>query len=167
MNFIIAQWVGIITTVVALLSVQFKRVELILIGQIISNLLVALSYWLLGGMSGAWICILAAVQTVIIFFLDKANIQNKSRKKLFLLIFSERIISPKTSVRLFTEKGKDVGNMPAELCNAVAPLYDAGNLVIESASASFVDPISKRSRHAKQAILFVEMHAKLTAQETL
>ena len=66
---------------------------------------------------------------------------------------------------LFTEKGKDVGNMPAELCNAVAPLYDAGNLVIESASASFVDPISKRSRHAKQAILFVEMHAKLTASE--
>ena len=66
---------------------------------------------------------------------------------------------------LFTEKGKDVGNMPAELCNAVAPLYDAGNLVIEKASASFVDPISKRSRHAKQAILFVEMHAKLTAPE--
>lgn len=66
---------------------------------------------------------------------------------------------------LFTEKGKDVGNMPAELCNAVAPLYDAGNLVIENASASFVDPISKRSRHAKQAILFVEMHAKLTAPE--
>ena len=66
---------------------------------------------------------------------------------------------------LFTEKGKDVGNMPAELCNAVAPLFDAGNLVIESASASFVDPISKRSRHAKQAILFVEMHAKLTAPE--
>ena len=66
---------------------------------------------------------------------------------------------------LFTEKGKDVGNMPAELCNAVAPLYDAGNLLIEKAYASFVDPISKRSRHAKQAILFVEMHAKLTAQE--
>lgn len=86
MNFIIAQWVGIITTVVALLSVQFKRVELILIGQIISNVLVALSYWLLGGMSGAWICILAAVQTVIIFFLDKADIKNKSRKKMFLLI---------------------------------------------------------------------------------
>ncbi len=66
---------------------------------------------------------------------------------------------------LFTEKGKEVGNMPAELCNAVATLYDAGNLVIESASASFVDPISKRSRHAKQAILFVEIHAKLTAPD--
>lgn len=67
--------------------------------------------------------------------------------------------------RLFTQKGKDVGNMPAELCNAVAPLYDTGNLVIESASVSFVDPISKRSRHAKQAVLFVEMHAKLTVRE--
>ena len=65
--------------------------------------------------------------------------------------------------RLFTERGKDVGNMPAELCNAVAPLYDEGNLVINSATVSFVDPISKRSRHAKQAILFVEMHANLTA----
>ena len=63
--------------------------------------------------------------------------------------------------RLFTEKGKDVGNMPAELCNAVAPLYDDGNLVIKSATVSFVDPISKRSRHAKQSILFVEMLATL------
>ena len=65
---------------------------------------------------------------------------------------------------LYTQKGKDVGNMPAELCNVVAPLYDAGCLVIENASVSFVDPISKRSRHAKQAILFVEMHAKLNEQ---
>ena len=66
---------------------------------------------------------------------------------------------------LLTEKGKDVGNMPAEICNAVAPLYDEGSLVIESAKVSFVEPISARSRHAKQAILFVEMHAKLTAPE--
>ena len=63
---------------------------------------------------------------------------------------------------LFTEKGKDVGNMPAELCNAIAPLYDSGNIKINKAFVSFVDPISKRSRHAKQAILFVEMHAKLS-----
>lgn len=62
---------------------------------------------------------------------------------------------------LLTEKGKDVGNMPAELCNVVAPLYDEGYLVIESAEVSFVEPISMRSRHAKQAVLFVEMRAKL------
>lgn len=62
---------------------------------------------------------------------------------------------------LFTEKGKDVGNMPAELCNVIAPLYDNGELLIESAFVSFVDPISKRSRHAKQAVLFVEAHMEL------
>ena len=63
---------------------------------------------------------------------------------------------------LLTTKGKNVGNMPAELCNAIAPLYDNGTLSIEKALVSYVEPISKRSRHAKQAILFVEMQAKLT-----
>ncbi len=62
---------------------------------------------------------------------------------------------------LLTEKGKDVGNMPAELCNVVAPLYDEGCLMIEGATVSFVEPISRRSRYAKQAVLFVEMHARL------
>ena len=50
--------------------------------------------------------------------------------------------------QLYTEKGKSVGNMPAELCNAIAPLYDSGDLTFLGASASFVEPISKRSRHA-------------------
>ena len=67
--------------------------------------------------------------------------------------------------RLFTEKGHDVGNMPAELCNAIAPLYDEGVLVIEKASVSYVEPISKRNRHAKQAVLFVEVRAKVEMNE--
>lgn len=86
MNFVIAQWLGVITMVVALLSVQFKNVEYILIGQIISNVLVALSYGLLGGLSGAWICILAAIQTVIIYFFDKLEMTNREKKKSRLLI---------------------------------------------------------------------------------
>lgn len=55
--------------------------------------------------------------------------------------------------------------MPAELCNVIAPLYDNGELLIESAFVSFVDPISKRSRHAKQAVLFVEAHMELREQK--
>ena len=51
--------------------------------------------------------------------------------------------------------------MPAELCNAIAPLYDNGNLHFLGASVSYVEPISKRSRHAKQAMLFVELRMKL------
>ena len=62
---------------------------------------------------------------------------------------------------LLTSSGKDIGNMPMELCNAIAPLYDVGKLVFEAASVSFVEPISKRSRYAKQAILFVELRARL------
>lgn len=62
---------------------------------------------------------------------------------------------------LLTRKGQNVGNMPAELCNVIAPLFDEGCLVFEKASVSFVEPISTRSRHAKQAILFVELRAKL------
>ena len=58
---------------------------------------------------------------------------------------------------LFTAKGINVGNMPAELCNAIAPLYDEGLLTINEIKASYVEPISKRSRHAKQAVLFAEI----------
>ena len=62
---------------------------------------------------------------------------------------------------ILTKKGKNLGNMPAQLCNAIAPLFDAGNLVFQNAEVSFVEPISKRSRHAKQAMLFIELKAIL------
>lgn len=59
--------------------------------------------------------------------------------------------------RLFTSNDKDVGNMPAELCNAIAPLFDSGMLQFDESFVSFADPISKRPRHAKQAVLFVKL----------
>ena len=62
---------------------------------------------------------------------------------------------------LTTAGGKDVGNMPAELCNAIAPLYDAGLVEITDSEVSYVEPISKRSRYAKQAILFVKLEGKI------
>jgi len=63
---------------------------------------------------------------------------------------------------ILTSKGKSLGNMPAELCNVIAPLYDKDELRIDKAVVSFVDPISHRNRHAKQAVLFVELSCKLT-----
>lgn len=63
--------------------------------------------------------------------------------------------------RILTAKGHDVGNMPAELCNVIAPPYDEKTLSFESASVSFVEPISKRSRHSKQAVLFVDLHCRI------
>ena len=62
---------------------------------------------------------------------------------------------------LLDEKGRNLGNMAATLCNALAPLFDSGEAVITDSFVSFVEPISKRSRYAKQAILFVEVHISL------
>lgn len=60
-----------------------------------------------------------------------------------------------------TEKGNNVGHMPAELCNALAPFHDEGRLIIDSAEVSYVEPISRRSRHAKQAVLFVKLCGRI------
>ena len=64
---------------------------------------------------------------------------------------------------ILTIDNKDVGNMPAELCNAIAPLYDSGQLSILKAEVSYIEPVTKRSRYAKQAVLFIEMKCQLQA----
>lgn len=58
-------------------------------------------------------------------------------------------------------RGCNVGHFPAELCNVIAPLYDSGRLTIGNALVSYVEPLTKRNRHAKQAVLFVEVHCQL------
>jgi len=60
-----------------------------------------------------------------------------------------------------TMKNKNLGNVPATICNVLAPFYDEGLLEMKSFKVSYVEPISKRSRHAKQAVLFVEFIAVL------
>ncbi|MDO5401682.1 MAG: YgjV family protein [Eubacteriales bacterium] len=71
MNFVIAQWLGVATTVIALVGVQFKSINHILVSQILTNLLSALVFGLLGGFSGAWICVVAIVQTVTMFCFNR------------------------------------------------------------------------------------------------
>ena len=63
--------------------------------------------------------------------------------------------------RLLTSRDRDVGNMPAELCNAIAPLFDEGTLKFSNACVSYVEPLSKRNRHAKQAVLFVHLTCQI------
>lgn len=86
-SFFLAQAIGLITTVIAIISVQFKNVKLILISQIILNLLVATNFALLGGLSGAWICILAAFQTTLTYFIEKYCTKNATRIRNILLPF--------------------------------------------------------------------------------
>ena len=62
---------------------------------------------------------------------------------------------------LLTNTGKNIGNMPAELCNALAPLYDKEELTIIRVEVSFVDPLSKRNRHAKRPMIFILLEGKV------
>ena len=56
-----------------------------------------------------------------------------------------------------TTDGKSLGNMPAELCNAIAPLYDIGYLTIDNPTVSYLEKMKDRSRYAKQGVLFIKL----------
>ena len=62
---------------------------------------------------------------------------------------------------MIQNKTDSLGNLPAELCNALAPLYDAGCAVIKTATVSYIERIRDRSRYAKQGVLFVELQIQL------
>lgn len=85
MAFIIGQSISILALVISVAIVQFKDVKYILIGEIASNLTVALSFVFLGGMSGAWNCIVAAVQSYVMYLANKKNMDEKKRKLVILL----------------------------------------------------------------------------------
>ena len=84
MTFFIAQLMGIFSTFAAILCVQARNAAGILVGQILANVFSGLSYGLLGSLSGAWICIVAAVHSVIISFINK--MQSDKRKKAVVII---------------------------------------------------------------------------------
>ena len=82
--FLVAQILGILSTVAAIMCVQARSSRGVLLGQILANGFSGLSYALLGSLSGAWVCILAAVHSVLISFLRKLDIS--VRNKWILLI---------------------------------------------------------------------------------
>ena len=62
---------------------------------------------------------------------------------------------------MIKNKNYSLGNLPAELCNALAPLYDSGYATVLSAEVSYIEKLRDRSRYAKQGVLFIEMCIKL------
>lgn len=60
-----------------------------------------------------------------------------------------------------TENGESLGSLSAELCNAIAPLFDMGYAVIEYSIVSYLEKIRQRSRYAKQGVLFLEIIIRL------
>lgn len=69
--FWIAQSISVVTTIIAILCMQLKKMNIILIFQIAANALAGMTYFFLDGKSGLGISILAVVQTVVMYFYDK------------------------------------------------------------------------------------------------
>ncbi len=60
-----------------------------------------------------------------------------------------------------SENGLTLGNLPADLCNTLAPLYDSGYATILTSTVSYIEKLRERSRYAKQGVMFVELHIKM------
>lgn len=92
MSFIIAQILGLVATVTSISVYQFKNEKIILLGQFLTNLFMAINFGLLGGLSAAWICMVAAFETLLMFLINKKCQKNKKVIKnvlviLFLIVF--------------------------------------------------------------------------------
>ena len=93
MAFYIAQLAGGLSTITALLCVQAKEAKMLLLGQFTCNLLSAACYGLLGSLSGAWVCILAAIQSLLISLVNqKGTAQREKRVRIIAVIFSAAFI---------------------------------------------------------------------------
>ena len=93
MAFYLAQLAGGLSTITALLCVQAKEAKMLLLGQFLSNLLSAACYGLLGSFSGAWVCILAAVQTLLISLANRrAPTQRQKLVRGISVLFSAAFI---------------------------------------------------------------------------
>lgn len=89
MSFMLAQIAGGLSTVAALICVQGREAKTILWGQFAANALSAACYGLLGSLAGAWVCILAAIQSLLISGMNrKAPRQRKKGIRLIAVLFS-------------------------------------------------------------------------------
>jgi len=84
MNFILGQIISFAVLIVSILLVQFKKRKWILLGEISVNLLTALSFVFLGGLSGAWICIAAVLQAAVLYFMDLNKLTRLQKVALML-----------------------------------------------------------------------------------
>ena len=95
-EFYVAQALGLLTTVCVVVAKQLKNMRYILLCEMLANLLCAVSSFLLGGLSGAWICAVATIQVGMLFALDKKGIQKKTRILLSCLFAAVYIIGTAT-----------------------------------------------------------------------
>lgn len=88
MEFIISQICGIVVTVAVIISMQLKNIKPILISQLIINGIGAISYIMVGGLSGCGIYLVAVLQSVVYFAFRKKEIDTPRMMDIvFILLF--------------------------------------------------------------------------------
>ena len=65
------------------------------------------------------------------------------------------------TLNVLNEDGKSLGNVPKEISKVISPLLDAEMAKVENAKVIYVEPLSKRSKRAKKAILYAEINGRL------
>ena len=114
MEFYIAQGISVLTALTAIVGMQMKNMKAILLSQILANLFTASTYFLLGGFSGAGICLVAIVQAVTMFFYNQKN------KKPHLAVTVLFILAYVACSVVYYERFIDVFSAMAAVCYAMS-----------------------------------------------
>jgi hypothetical protein len=112
--FYVAQGISVLTALTAMVMMQFRSMKKILAGQIVANLLTASTYFLLGGFSGAGICFVAIVQSVVMFLYDRKG------KKPPLWVLGIFIALYLTCSAMYFSSFMDIVSALAAVCFAVS-----------------------------------------------
>ena len=123
MEFYIAQGISAVTCILAVITMQFKSMRNLLIGQLIVNLTSVLTYVLLGGLSGAGICFVAILQSIVMYILNVKNI----KPPLWVTIIF---------MALFVGCSVVYYKSPIDILSGAAAMFFAISLVQTKASAS-------------------------------
>ena len=91
--FWIAQGISVFTGVLAIIMMQMKNMKTILVFQIAVNLTASLNYLLLGGDSGAFISLLAIIQSIVMFIF---NVRKKKPHIAIVIAFALCYVSIST-----------------------------------------------------------------------
>ena len=84
MKFLIAQILGIIGPSIKIISIQFKNKKNILLMFILVNLIIGIELSLLNAYTGALVCFVAVIQTIINYIYTT---KNKKLPKFFIIIY--------------------------------------------------------------------------------
>ena len=166
MEFIIGQLISMFVLIIAVISAQFKNIKHILIGDITANLTIALSYALLGGLSGAWMCVIATVQGIVIYFANQKSWQ-KGTRNIITVIFAAAYI---TGTILVIKGWKDIVSCLSSMLFVLAIVQESASkyrsfkllnnfflIVYDISTAAYVNAIT----HGMQLISLITAKLRL------